>query len=115
MSSTPGTVLVEIRRWDTGIVIYSGFHFLVKEAIQAMIAAKMCFYRANLRGLILNGITFPPGTDLTEADFTNTELVDVDLRGCILTGTNFFNASVRKAQTDSRVLVFAPQKTEDMP
>lgn len=100
----------EIRRWDTGEVLFSG-PGQPRQVVQDAVNAGVCLHRADLRGLYLYGVNFN-GADLSEAMMDNA-----DIESCTFEGANINNVR-RDGRNDKPIPVQATKESSadpDMP
>lgn len=94
--------MYEIRKWDTGEVIFSGMGH-PRQVVQDAVNEGRSLYRADLRGLYLYGVNFN-GADLAEAMLDNA-----DIEGCTFEGANLNNIR-RQGRQDTPI---PPQATKE--
>ena len=77
--------MIEIKRWDTGEVIYSGEFSSVKDCLEAGVSKAINFCYANLNGAELNSANLN-NAQMNYANLNNAELNNAELNGAQLYG-----------------------------
>jgi hypothetical protein len=113
-----GKAMIEIKRWDTGAVIYTSDETEIAYALTEAVRQGAVLTDADLTGAVLTGAVLRAavlrGADLTDAVLTDADLTGAVLRGADLTDADLTGAVLRGAVLRGAVLAGADLRGADL-
>ena len=100
--------MIEIKRWDTGEVIYSGKYESIKDCLESGVSKGISFFRAKLNDAKLNGAKLNGaklnGAKLNGAKLNGAKLNYAELNGAKLNGAKLNYAELNYAKLNDAEL-----------